>query len=56
MTSKLRDEGLITFQDRVTTFPDFSRFAEFAEFDPSYLHPDRSRRVRSAAGSGAVAI
>jgi CRP-like cAMP-binding protein len=34
---QLREDGLVTFRDGFVAFDDYDRFAEFAEFDPTYL-------------------
>ncbi|ETX29209.1 Crp/Fnr family transcriptional regulator [Roseivivax isoporae] len=36
----MRNQGLITLQARRITFPDYDVAAEFAHFDPGYLHLD----------------
>jgi CRP-like cAMP-binding protein len=34
---KLRESGLVTFQDGLVTFGDIDRLVDLAEFDPAYL-------------------
>lgn len=38
---KLREQGLVTFQDGHVTFDDYRGLVEVAQFDPAYL--DQSR-------------
>lgn len=56
MMTRLRDDGLITLQDRMISFPDYSRLAEFAEFDPAYLHLGRVKGDRSGVGHGRATV
>jgi CRP-like cAMP-binding protein len=34
----LRDTGMVDHKGRMLLVPDFKRLAEFADFDPGYLH------------------
>ncbi|RWL23172.1 MULTISPECIES: Crp/Fnr family transcriptional regulator [Mesorhizobium] len=53
----LREKGLVLFDGKRVTLPDPTKLAEFAEFDPLYLHlenaalkkPSRPRRVSSGS-------
>jgi hypothetical protein len=40
---ELRDAGLVRFDGRRLTIPDWARLREKADFDPTYLHLRRRR-------------
>jgi hypothetical protein len=45
---KLRLLGLMSFEKKLVTIPDYRRLCRLAEFNPAYLHPDGS----DLAGTG----